>query len=76
MSNKVIPDTNDIRVAMIAAALELVSKNSRGSSTKTLDNYISDFEKAYKAVSQTINPSPTTTTSGASAVHNIDDKFN
>lgn len=65
MGNKVIPDTTDIRVAMVAAAMELVDKKTPGgsSNTKTLDNYIADFEKAYKAVYTVVTSKGTKTAS-------------
>jgi len=62
-TNQIIPDTTDIRVATLAAALALVEMKTPGgsSTTKTLDSYIDDFEKAYKAVHAAVTSGGTKT---------------
>ena len=51
MSDQVIPNTENARVAAVAAALELVMTVHRAASeVPELDQLIADFQKAYKGV--------------------------
>lgn len=54
MSNQVIPNTDRIEVAKIAAALHALEQTTTQSNKPALDKWLENFDEAYKAISTTV----------------------
>ncbi len=53
MSNSIIPDTDNVEVAKIAAALYMVEKGKHPT-TPTTKQQLETFQQAYQAISETV----------------------
>ena len=58
MPESTIPETDNVQVAVIAAAMRMAEACQENGSSKTLDDMISRFDKSYTAVVKTLNTNP------------------
>jgi hypothetical protein len=68
MSNQVIPNTDQIEIARIAATLHALEETTAQNNKPTLDKWLENFDKAYKAISTTVGIPKTTATGTARSV--------
>jgi hypothetical protein len=50
----VIPDTDDVKVAMVSAAIHLVYRSADPTIRNRLDSHLEAFDKAYKEIEKTV----------------------